>query len=87
MIVFVSEQTKCAVSCTSVTQAKLRVFPVFAKEVFYEVLSELSIEIHQSSFEADEVGGYKYYDPCILINYISGDSQYCNTGELSCYQQ
>ena len=50
-----SEQTKVAVACNSVTQTKLRVFPLFAKEVFMEVLQELGIEVHQSSFEADEV--------------------------------
>ena len=42
-------------SCTSVSQARIRVFPLFAKEVFLEVLEELSIEVRQCSFEADEV--------------------------------
>ena len=50
-----SENTKCGVACNSLTQSRVRVFPIFAKEVFLEVLTELNIETHQSSFEADEV--------------------------------
>ena len=42
-------------ACNSLTQSRLRVFPIFAKDVFLEVLSELDIETHQTSFEADEV--------------------------------
>ena len=52
---FVREHTRNAVACTSVSQARLKVFPLFAKEVFLEVLTELSIETRQCSFEADEV--------------------------------
>ena len=54
-MIIISENTKCGVACNSLTQSKQRVFPVFAKEVFLEVLTELNIETHQASFEADEV--------------------------------
>ena len=53
--IIISENTKCGVACNCITQSRLRVFPVFAKDVFLEVLTELNIETHQASFEADEV--------------------------------
>ena len=42
-------------ACNCLTQSRLRVFPLFAKDVFLEVLTELNIGTHQTSFEADEV--------------------------------
>ena len=53
--IIISENTKCGVACNCLTQSRLRVFPVFAKDIFLEVLTELNIETHQASFEADEV--------------------------------
>ena len=50
-----SEHTKTAMSCNSVTQSKLQVFPLFGKEVFIEVLVNMGIEMKQCSYEADEV--------------------------------
>jgi len=50
-----SESTKNAVACNSVTQSKLQVFPICGKEVFMEVLNDLCIEVRQCSYEADEV--------------------------------
>ena len=50
-----SEHTKNAMACNCVTQSKLQVFPIFGKEVFMEVLKDLSIEMRQCSYEADEV--------------------------------
>ena len=55
IMIIISENTKCGVACNCLTQSRLRVFPVFAKDVFLEVLTELNIETHQASFEADEV--------------------------------
>ena len=51
----ITEHTKKAVACTPVNQSKNRVFPIFAQEVFIDALRDLDIEIHQSSFEADEL--------------------------------
>ena len=51
----VTEHTKRAVVCNPVTQSRNRVFPIFAQEVFIDALRALDIEVHQSSFEADEV--------------------------------
>jgi len=50
-----TEQSRNAVACTSVTQGKLQVFPLFGREVFQEVLEELGVEVIQCSFEADHV--------------------------------
>eukprot|EP00092_Neocalanus_flemingeri_P002070 GFUD01002209.1.p1 GENE.GFUD01002209.1~~GFUD01002209.1.p1 ORF type:complete len:659 (-),score=134.82 GFUD01002209.1:7-1983(-) len=50
-----SDQTKNAVACNSVSQSKLQVFPIFGKEVFMEVLRDLDIDVRQCSYEADEV--------------------------------
>ena len=55
------EHSKHGVYCTSVSQSRIRVFPLFAKEVFLEVLVELSIEVRQCSFEADEVRKLEIY--------------------------
>jgi len=50
-----SDQTKNAVACNSVSQSKLQVFPCFGKDVFMEVLKDLDIDVRQCSYEADEV--------------------------------
>ena len=86
-IMIISENTKCGVACNSLTQSRLRVFPVFAKDVFLEVLRELNIDTHQASFEADEVRVLRENIYFLIIKSCPGDRKHGNTGELSGGQQ
>ena len=70
----INEHTKRAVACNPVNQSRNRVFPVFAQEVFIDVLRDLDIEVHQSSFEADEVIAHMAYSRSCPV--VSNDSDF-----------
>ena len=70
-----NEHTKSAVNCNSVNQSKVRAFPIFASHVFLQAVQDVfkqdQVEIHQCSFEADEVLAHlawKYN--CPVIRYL-----------------
>lgn len=70
----VTEHTKRAVACTPVNQSRNRVFPIFAQEVFIDALMDLDIEVHQSSFEADElIAQLAFFRSCPVM---SNDSDF-----------
>ena len=69
-----SERVKHGVSCNSVSQARLRIFPILIVKLLLEVLDDLKIEYHRCSYEADEVIAHLAHTRSCPV--ISNDSDF-----------